>query len=192
MVAKGFDFSGLSLVAVLQADSLLAQQDYRADERALQLLEQFRGRSGRRNKKGLFVIQTSRPDHPVYKALSGEEDPDSSTSRLLSERKLFGHPPYSRVVNVVAKDYNPKRLEYMSASLADYIRQSGLEGKVTLTGPYAPAVEMVAREHIRIIRILLPKDRFLKDNKKRLCEAVERFSSERKYTGRFALDVDPV
>lgn len=59
MVAKGFDFSGLSLVAVLQADSILGQEDYRADERGLQLLEQFRGRCGRRGEKGLFVIQTS-------------------------------------------------------------------------------------------------------------------------------------
>ena len=58
ILAKGFDFDGLSLVAVIQADSLLGQQDFRADERAVQLLEQFRGRSGRRGDKGLLVIQT--------------------------------------------------------------------------------------------------------------------------------------
>ncbi|MCQ2147037.1 MAG: primosomal protein N', partial [Bacteroidales bacterium] len=69
IVTKGFDFKDLSLVAVIGADGILAQQDFRADERASQLLTQFRGRCGRRDKKGLFVIQTSQPDHPVYTSL---------------------------------------------------------------------------------------------------------------------------
>ena len=67
IVAKGFDFSNLSLVAVIAADGLLGMQDFRADEKALQLLEQFRGRCGRRERKGMFVIQTSQPEHPVSK-----------------------------------------------------------------------------------------------------------------------------
>ena len=90
MVAKGFDFSGLSLVAVLQADSILGQEDYRADERGLQLLEQFRGRCGRRGEKGLFVIQTSQPEHPVYQSIDGKLDENGTMARFLGERKMIG------------------------------------------------------------------------------------------------------
>ena len=189
MVAKGFDFSGLSLVAVIQADSLLGQQDYRADEHALQMLEQFRGRCGRRNRKGLFVIQTSQPDHPVYKAVT---EGASAASSFIAERKLFGYPPFSRVTNVVLKDYNQSRLDLMGRNLADAISHAGMTEGVSAVGPYPPPIEMVAREHIRIIRVLFPKNRFLKTNKRLLSDAVERFESERKYSGHIFLDVDPV
>ena len=191
MVAKGFDFSGLSLVAVLQADSLLGQQDYRADEHALQMLGQFRGRCGRRNSKGLFVIQTSQPDHPVYKAVI-EGSTASPASRFLSERKVFGYPPYSRITNVVLKDHNLARLDLMGRNLASAISASGLSGGVSTTGPYPPPVEMVAREHIRIIRVLFPKNKFLKADKELLSETVENFERTRKYAGHIFIDVDPV
>lgn len=189
MVAKGFDFSGLSLVAVLQADSLLGQQDFRADEHAVQLLEQFRGRCGRRSEKGLFVIQTSQPDHPVYKTILGTAQ---DTGSFIAERKLFGYPPYSRVINIIVRDYNLQRLELMARSLADAISRSGLSKGSSIAGPYSPPVEKVAREHIRIIRVLLPKDRNLKGNKRIIPETLERFEKERKYPGHASLDVDPV
>ncbi len=67
IVTKGFDFKNLTLVAVIAADSLLAVQDFRADEKAAQLLEQFKGRCGRRERKGLFIIQTSQAEHPYIK-----------------------------------------------------------------------------------------------------------------------------
>ena len=122
MVAKGFDFSGLSLVTVLQADSILGQEDYRADERGLQLLEQFRGRCGRRGEKGLFVIQTSQPEHPVYQSIDGKLDENGTMARFLGERKLFGYPPYSRVIGVVIKDYNQARVDLLSRDLGEYLR----------------------------------------------------------------------
>ena len=191
MVAKGFDFSGLSLVAVLQADSLLGQQDYRADEQALQLLEQFRGRCGRRTEKGLFVIQTSQPDHPVYRSLLGDSGVEETVTTLLAERKLFGYPPYSRVINAVVKDYNLSRIGLMARDLAAALKDSGMKGG-RITGPYSPAVDRVAREYIRVIRILLPKDRSLSVNKKCLSDTVDWFEKERKYVGHVSLDVDPV
>ena len=83
MVTKGFDFPNLRLVAVLQADTLLGIEDFRADEKAAQLLEQFRGRCGRRDRRGLFVIQTSAPDHPVYRILA--EGTKIEETALLSE-----------------------------------------------------------------------------------------------------------
>ena len=191
MVAKGFDFSGLSLVAVIQSDSLLGQQDYRADERALSLLEQFRGRCGRRAEKGLFVIQTSQPDHPVYQTISGNLNDSESMTKLLSERKLFGYPPYSRVINAVIRDRNASRVELMSRSLAETLSRS-LGNNVKVIGPYSPAVDKVGGENIRIIRLLLPKNKLLKSNKATLEEEISVFESGRKYSGHIALDVDPV
>ena len=191
MVAKGFDFSGLSLVAVIQSDSLLGQQDYRADERALSLLEQFRGRCGRRAERGMFVIQTSQPDHPVYQTISGNLNDSESMTKLLSERKLFGYPPYSRVINAVIRDRNASRVELMSRSLAETLSRS-LGNNVKVIGPYSPAVDKVGGENIRIIRLLLPKNKLLKSNKATLEEEISVFESGRKYSGHIALDVDPV
>ncbi|MBQ6179734.1 MAG: primosomal protein N' [Bacteroidales bacterium] len=191
IVAKGFDFSGLSLVAVLRSDSLLAQQDYRADERALHLLEQFRGRCGRRAEKGLFVVQTSQPDHPVYKSLTGVQDATMVTDRLLKERKLFGYPPYSRVINSILRDRNIQRIELMGRSLSALL--AGTLGRgAKVIGPYSPAVDKTAGENIRIIRVMLPKDKNLRSSKAALQETVERFARERKYSGHISLDVDPV
>ena len=200
MVAKGFDFSGLSLVAVLQADSILGQEDYRADERGLQLLEQFRGRCGRRGEKGLFVIQTSQPEHPVYQSIDGQLDENGTMARFLGERKMFGYPPYSRVIGVIVKDYNLARVDLLSRELAEAIRGAlgvrlsfapGIQTGPNVIGPYSPAIDKISNQNIRQIRLLLPKDRSLARNKETLAAAVERFEKEKKYSGHIALDVDP-
>lgn len=200
MVAKGFDFSGLSLVAVLKADSILGQEDYRADERGLQLLEQFRGRCGRRGEKGLFVIQTSQPEHPVYQSIDGKLDENGTMARFLGERKLFGYPPYSRVIGVVIKDYNQARVDLLSRDLGEYLRGAlavkvsfapGVQNGPNVIGPYSPAIDKISNQNIRQIRVLLPKDRSLARNKETLAAAVERFEKEKKYSGHIALDVDP-
>ncbi len=201
MVAKGFDFSGLTLVAVLQADSILGQEDYRADERGLQLLEQFRGRCGRRGEKGLFVIQTSQPEHPVYQSIDGQLDENGTMARFLGERKMFGYPPYSRVIGVIVKDYNQARVNLLSRELAEAIREAlgvrlsfapGVQNGPNVIGPYSPAIDKISNQNIRQIRVLLPKDRSLVRNKETLAAAVERFEKEKKYSGQIALDVDPV
>lgn len=200
MVAKGFDFSGLSLVAVLQADSILGQEDYRADERGLQLLEQFRGRCGRRGEKGLFVIQTSQPEHPVYQSIDGKIDENGTMARFLGERKMFGYPPYSRVIGVIIKDYNQARVDLLSRDLGEYLRAAlavkvsfapGVQNGPNVIGPYSPAIDKISNQNIRQIRVLLPKDRSLVRNKETLAAAVERFEKEKKYSGHIALDVDP-
>ncbi len=200
MVAKGFDFSGLTLVAVLQADSILGQEDYRADERGLQLLEQFRGRCGRRGEKGLFVIQTSQPEHPVYQSIDGQLDENGTMTRFLGERKMFGYPPYSRVIGVIIKDYNQPRVDLLSRELAEAISSAlgvrtsfapGVQNGPNVIGPYSPAIDKISNQNIRQIRVLLPKDRSLVRNKETLAAAVERFEKDKKYPGHIALDVDP-
>lgn len=187
MVTKGFDFPGLSLVAVLQADTLLSVQDFRADERAAQLLEQFRGRCGRRGKKGLFVIQTSTPEHPIYRILSGQETvPERS---LLMERKMFGFPPYTRIVNICIRDTMEIRAERMGTKLAG-ILESG-SPTYELTGPYSPAIDKVSDRFIRIIRLTLKKDRHLAATKRLLGEKISDFEQAEKYEGHIVIDVDP-
>lgn len=197
ILTKGFDFSRLSLVAVIAADTLLGMQDFRADEKALQLLEQFRGRCGRRGSKGMFVIQTSQPEHPIYqKLINKEEDPQNST--LLLERKAFNFPPYSRIIEITIRDRYEDRAERMARSLADILkRHFGMRpGALALpgspvTGPYAPAVGKVADQHIRCIRISLRKDRQLKAGKQAVADIVRKFENDGKYADHIVIDVDP-
>ena len=197
ILTKGFDFSRLSLVAVIAADTLLGLQDFRADEKALQLLEQFRGRCGRRGSKGMFIIQTSQPEHPIYqKLINKEEDPQNST--LLLERKTFNFPPYSRIIEITIRDRFEDRAERMARSLADILkRHFGMRpGAIALpgspvTGPYAPAVGKVADQHIRCIRISLRKDRQLKAGKQAVADIVRKFENEGKYADHIVIDVDP-
>ena len=189
IITKGFDFDGLSLVAVLQADSLVGQQDFRADERAFQLLEQFRGRSGRRGKPGRIVIQTREPEHPVYARLQGSDDAD-----LLAERRLFGYPPYTRLVHISLKDSNEKRLEYLSKELRKALLAAFADTDTppAVIGPYAPAVDRIAGESIRQIRVMLARNKALMALKRTLSQAVADFGKERKYAAHVVIDVDPI
>lgn len=188
MVTKGFDFSNLRLVAVIAADSLLGAQDFRADEKALQILEQFRGRCGRRGEQGLFVIQTSQPEHPLYRRLSGDEA-KGFNMELLQERKDFNFPPFTRIVEITIKSTNEARAEQTAQVLAQRVQaalescsrhgtqQNGTQqnGMQThpVTGPYAPAVNKIADYHIRKIRVSLKKDRMLQAGKEAIAKTVK-------------------
>ena len=187
VITKGFDFDRLSLVAVIQADSLMGQQDFRADERAFQLLEQFRGRSGRREKPGKLIIQTREPEHPVYARLQGEE------TDLLAERKLFGYPPFTRLVHIILKDGNEKRLDYLARELRNALLAAfdGTDTPPSVIGPYAPVVDRTGDESLRQIRVTFSRNKALPELKQRLSRAVTDFGKERKYTAHLAIDVDP-
>lgn len=185
MLTKGFDFGGLTLVAVIAADTFLGIQDFRADEKAAQILEQFRGRCGRRGRKGLTVIQTSQPEHPVYKSLISGEKTEGHLN-LLQERKDFGFPPYTRIIEIAVRDNNEKRADLMVSVLSDRLRKS-----FDITGPYSPAVDKVADMHIRLIRVSLKKDKNLSLHKVRLMQEIRSFEKERKYEGHMTINVDP-
>ena len=187
IITKGFDFDRLNLVAVIQADSLMGQQDFRADERAFQLLEQFRGRSGRRGKSGRFIIQTREPQHPVYARLQGGE------ADLLPERKLFGYPPYTRLVHVILKDPNGKRIDFLARELRNALLAAFSETDTppSVIGPYAPVVDRIGDESVRQIRITFARNKALPALKQRLAQTVSDFGKERKYTAHLSIDVDP-
>ncbi len=195
IVTKGFDFKNLTTVAVIAADALLGIQDFRADEKALQLLEQFRGRCGRRDSKGLFVIQTSQPEHPVYRRLLSNDTP-SLNMTLLQERKEFNFPPYSRIVEITVKDIYEDRAERMAFRLASELRnrfaaKGGPILNSPVTGPYAPAVDKVADNYIRTIRVSLKKDRNLTAGKADIRNIVLNFEKSNKYDSHIIINVDP-
>ena len=206
IIAKGFDFDGLSMVAVIGADSLVGQQDFRADERSVQLLEQFRGRCGRRGEKGLFVIQTAQPSHPVYRVFvrldENGVDVKSLMDNMLSERFQFGYPPFSRIVKIIVKDTDEGRLDRMSFALAGALRSrfgvpvagfvQGSNAGITVTGPFAPPVDKQSDSFIRDIRVSLRKDKSLASNKSALASTVSSFEAQYSYAGHVALDVDPL
>jgi len=182
IVSKGFDFEGVSLVAVLQADSMLGLQDFRADEKAVQLLEQFRGRCGRRGSAGTFVVQTSQPTHPVYRHFT-EGASSEMHDRLLSERKDFNYPPFCRLVDIKVMDENEQRAYRMLSAVATEI-QIALDGAVasghaSLIGPSRDT-----------LTVSLAKDRMLADSKRRIAGAVAAIEMKYKYD-RIIIDVDP-
>ena len=184
IITKGFDFERLGLVAVIAADTLLGIQDFRADEKAMHLLEQFRGRCGRRGEKGLFIIQTSQPEHPIYgNILHGSSD--DFNFRLLVERKDFDFPPYTRIIELTIKDRYEDRAERMAFRLASAL------GSYIITGPYSPAIDKVADQHIRKIRLSMKKDKNLSSSKLNLRETIARFEKSNGYDGHITIDVDP-
>ena len=191
IVTKGFDFSKLTLVAVIAADTLLGMQDFRADEKAVQLLEQFRGRCGRREKKGRLIIQTSQPEHPVYQSIA-QNTSSTFSDFLLTERKDFGFPPYSRIIEVNIKDIFEDRAERMSTKFAKVMAETLYsDTRNTVVGPFSPSVNKVADNHIRTIRICLRKDKNLPVHKKALIDTLKAFEKENRYMGHISVNVDP-
>ena len=184
IITKGFDFERLGLVAIIAADTLLGIQDFRADEKAMHLLEQFRGRCGRRERKGLFVIQTSQPEHPIYHSITAD-NPQSFNNRLLMERKDFDFPPFTRIIELTVKDIYEDRVERMSQKLASALQSH------SITGPYAPVIDRIADRYIRKIRLSLKKDKSLVSRKEYLKEKIEEFEKANRYEGHITIDVDP-
>ena len=173
--ARRTDLDGISLLALLNADTLMDKHDFRADEKAVQTLEQFRGRLS-----GHMLVQTRQGEHPVY--LMGED----YALRLLEERREFRFPPYSRMIDVIVRDGNAPRLSKLSAMLADSLKS------FSPGGPFAPFRGREPEQDVRIIRIMLPRDRRLPEEKRKIAGVIGDFEKSFKYTGHVTLDVDPV
>ena len=182
IVSRGVSCKNLSLVAMVGLDSILARQDFRADERAYQLLVQFRGLCHR------FVIQTREARHPVFVKLEQGESP---VRQMLQERSQFGFPPFTRLIRIQIKDKSEQRLEYHSKQLANSLNQfKPLSG--CLTGPYTPGIGKQFEEYVREIRVVLPRDKALTERKTVLARSVGKYETDNKYIGHIVLDVDPV
>ena len=151
MLSKGLDFERVSVVGVLNADNLMNFPDFRAYERAFQLMMQVSGRAGRRQHQGTVVIQTSQPEHPLLKMVQAF-DYDGMAVMQLEERKMFHYPPYSRLITVVMRSKDETVLKRLSGFYAAHLRQLLGNGVI---GPFAPPVGRVQTLYMRQILLKL-------------------------------------
>jgi primosomal protein N' (replication factor Y) (superfamily II helicase) len=147
MVAKGLDFDGVGLVGILNADNLLNYPDFRAYERAFQLLTQVSGRAGRKDLHGTVVLQTSQPNHPVIaEVLKG--DYRAFFDREMHERSAFRYPPYFRLVQIILKHTDAQTLSSAATQMANALRRSFGD---LVYGPDNPPVGRIQNKFIKHI-----------------------------------------
>lgn len=122
MVSKGLHFDDVSLVAVLNADNLFNQPDFRCYERAFQLLEQVSGRAGRKGTQGEVILQTFDPSNPIFKQLKGHDYPSFYAQQLV-ERQTFNYVPFCRIITVMLRHRNEERVTQAAVYLQQRLRQ---------------------------------------------------------------------
>ena len=154
MVVKGLDFEKVSLVGVLDADGLLSFADFRANERAFQLMEQVSGRAGRKHEQGKVLIQAVNVKHPVL-MLVQQHDYEKFYDFEIEKRKEFFYPPFSRMVVITLKHKDKEVVEAAANKLALFISQ---DLKEFITGPAAPVVGRLRNQYLMEIMIKLPKE----------------------------------
>ena len=151
MISKGLDFSGVTVVGILNADTMLNYPDFRAYEHAYMMLTQVSGRAGRRGERGLVILQTKSPDLPVIQqVVSG--DFKTFASDLMDERRMFHYPPFYHLVYVYLRFRNEPVVESAAIEMASRLRQQFGE---RVLGPDKPAVARVKTESIRKIVVKL-------------------------------------
>ena len=149
MISKGLDFEKVSLAGIISADSLMNFPDFRAYERAYQLMAQVAGRTGRRKTRGEVILQTSHPEHPLIQMVLNH-DYKGMYEMQSEERQLFRYPPYFRLISIDLKHRKEEVLREASTYFANVLREK-LSDRVM--GPDKPAVSRVQNWFIR--RILL-------------------------------------
>lgn len=147
MLSKGLDFGNVSVVGILNADSLMNFPDFRAHERAYQLMVQVSGRAGRRDKRGTVILQTSQPEHPLIRMVQ-QFAYKEMVNLQLSERSMFRYPPYYRLIILVLRSRNETVLQEMSVLYAEKLRVRLGE---RVLGPVTPPVTRIQTLHIRKI-----------------------------------------
>jgi primosomal protein N' (replication factor Y) len=189
MVTKGHDLPNVTLVGVVNADAALSIPDFRAAERAFQLLVQVAGRAGRGDVPGRVVVQTWDPEHAAVK-LAAKHDVEGFLERELADRRELGYPPYTRaaLVRVDAVDENEAR--DACVTLADVARASApaRAGHVLVQGP-APAPIARVRNRFRFRVMLRAPERA---PLRAALAAVDRARAALPRTVRASIDVDPV
>ncbi|MET3036945.1 primosomal protein N' [Chryseobacterium sp. NRRL B-14859] len=122
MISKGLDFDHIELVAIPKADSLLYVQDFRAEERAYQLITQVSGRAGRMSGKGRILIQTYNPDHSVFQLIK-MNNPAKIYKYILTERQKFHYPPFTKLIMIELKHRREDKADRASQFLGSILRK---------------------------------------------------------------------
>lgn len=187
MVTKGLDFDRVSVVGILNADALVSFPDFRAFERAYQLLAQVSGRAGRKDVPGKVVIQSYQPNHPALKYVESNDFAAMYQSQI-AERREYHFPPVARLVKITLKHPDEKVVAAAATALAGPLRQA-FPGRVL--GPEAPLVSRIQNYFLQEFWVKLPKDNHLASYKLRLREILKAFQSAKEHkTVRVVVNVD--
>ncbi|MDX8338324.1 primosomal protein N' [Draconibacterium sp. IB214405] len=149
MVTKGLDFEHVSVVGILNADNLINFPDFRAHERAYQLISQVAGRAGRKHKQGKVVIQTSQPDHPLIDLIR-DQNYQATLKEQFEERQLFKYPPFFRLVKIVVKHKNIETVDRAANQLAQLLKK---HKQLIVMGPEYPLISRIQLWHHKEIWI---------------------------------------
>lgn len=168
MVTKGLHFNDVSLVAVLNADSMMQSPDFRSYERAFQMLEQVAGRAGRTGSRGEVVVQTFQPDNPLYVYLQNH-DYQGFYAEQLKERRAFRFPPFYRLIVLTLKHRDYSRLDTASREL--YERLHAAFG-VRCSAVIVPPIARVQNMHLRTIRLRIEVNASFAQAKKIVMQSV--------------------
>ncbi|HIZ84980.1 MAG TPA: primosomal protein N' [Candidatus Coprenecus stercoravium] len=182
MISKGFDFKNLTLTAVLKAEAVTQVFDFRADEKALQLLRQLMGRAGRRATPGEMIVQTNNAGHPVFRMLLQPGKADDNP--MLDERREYRYPPFSRILRLSVK--SPDR--DTAVRTAYEVRRKALDaGFKDICGPTAPPMERSAGEFVQQLLLKTDRSRNWEPAKARLYRMLRNIPASV-----LTIDVDPV
>jgi primosomal protein N' (replication factor Y) (superfamily II helicase) len=189
MVTKGLDFEKVKIVGILNADQMLNYPDFRATERSFQLMSQVGGRAGRREDRGMVIIQTFQPQHPIFSFLI-QNDFEGFYDKELFERKQFSYPPYTKLIMLTIKN---KDLEKLTAQTNLLARKLTLHFAHRVLGPEFHYIARIRNEFI--IQIILKFERdfsLIARSKKILVDEISKFTiNPSNKNTRVIVDVDP-
>lgn len=189
MVSKGLDFDKVSVVGILNADSMLNYPDFRAYEHAFMMMAQVAGRAGRKGKRGLVILQTKSPQLPVI-AQVVRNDCENFFADLIEERRTFNYPPFCHLIYVFLKHRDDFMVASASMRLSDILR--GWFGTRVL-GPDKPSVAKVKTLNIRKIMLKLENGIDLAKVRLYLRKAQAMMEQDKKYRSvQIYFDVDPL
>ena len=189
MVSKGLDFDHVSVVGILNADTMLNYPDFRAYERAFQLMAQVAGRAGRKNGRGRVVLQTKSIDHPIIPQVM-HNDFEGMVGGQLAERQMFRYPPYHRLVYVYLKNRNEQLLDLMAQTMASKLR--AVFGARVL-GPDKPPVARIQTLFIRKIVVKIEMNASMARARQLLVQVQREMVAEDRFKSLIVYyDVDPM
>lgn len=189
MISKGLDFDNVSIVGVINADQLLNYPDFRAHERAYQLMAQVSGRAGRKNKQGNVVLQTSQPKHEIIRQVC-ENDYTGMYRMQLAEREKFNYPPFCRLISVYIKNKDRELSVSQAAVVAQKLR--AVFGARVL-GPDQPPVGRVQTYYIQKINLKIELDVSLEKMRLYLGNTIDELRREEGFKSFLIYyDVDPM
>lgn len=189
MVTKGLDFDHVSLVGILNSDSLLSYPDFRAFERGYQLMAQVAGRAGRKNRQGRVMIQAYNVSHPIL-AMVVQHDYMAMYHSQLAEREQFNYPPFCRIVQLSLRHVNADLINKAADELAKSLR--GLFGKRVL-GPEYPTVSRIRNQYLKNVLLKFEKGIPLPKAKDEIRNAIVKLNANPDFKQvRVLIDVDPV